>query len=131
MPEYRRAFVPGGTFFLTIVTFERLPLFSDRTHIRMLRAAVRRVKRERPFAMNAYAILPDHLHFVWTLPEGDSDFSRRIGRMKALFTKTLRAVQNGGQCPPYGLTIGVARVMVGCREYLSSIVWQVGQVNEL
>jgi len=101
MPEYRRAFVPGGTFFITIVTFDRHPLFSDRTNILMLRAAVRRVKRERPFATNAYVILPDHLHFVWTLPVGDSDFSRRIGRMKALFTKMRPAGQNGGQCPPY------------------------------
>ena len=100
MPEYRRAFVPGGTFFLTVVTYRRKPLFAEERNVAMLRTALAAVKRERPFETLAVVVLPDHLHFVWELPPHDADFSTRVGRMKVLFTRAFRAA-DGGRCPAY------------------------------
>jgi REP element-mobilizing transposase RayT len=90
---------PGGTFFLTIVTYARTPLFADRVNVELLRSIVAAVKRERPFAIPGAVILPDHLHFMWELPAGDGDFSTRVGLVKARFTKALRghpAAHRGG-----------------------------------
>lgn len=101
MPQYRRAFAPGGTFFLTIVTQERRPLFAEIANLTRLFAAIHKVQEERPFVMRAYVVLPDHLHVIWELPPGATDFSTRVGRMKAFFTKSLRKA-HGGQCPPCG-----------------------------
>ena len=100
MADYRRADQPGGTYFFTLVTYKRQPIFADAANVDLLRAAVLAVMNERPFEFLAGAVLPDHAHYLWTLPPGDADFSTRIGRMKVLFTKSLRA--DGGQCPPYG-----------------------------
>lgn len=91
MPDYRRAFHPGGTFFFTLVTHQRHPFFAEPSNIERLRAAVITVLNERPFEFLAGVVLPDHAHYLWTLPPGDADFSTRIGRMKVLFTKSLRA----------------------------------------
>ena len=93
--NYRRAFLPGGTFFFTVVTAERRPLFADRTNVATLRSAFRQIQEQRPFTVEAAVILPDHLHCIWTLPPGDADFSTRWRLIKTWFTKhsdsTLRA----------------------------------------
>lgn len=91
MADYRRAVQPGGTFFFTLVTHHRQTLFSDPANVDRLRKAVLAVMNERPFEFLAGVVLPDHVHYLWTLPPGDSDFSTRIGRMKVLFTKSLHA----------------------------------------
>jgi putative transposase len=92
MPNYRRVYLPGGTFFFTIVTEGRYPLFDADANVLLLRAAVAATREEKPFQIVAAVVLPDHLHFIWTLPDDDSDYSWRIGRMKALFTKSLKEV---------------------------------------
>lgn len=89
MPNYRRAYVPGGTYFLTIVAFHRRPTFTGPQQVERLRCALKQVMREAPFQMPAAVVLPDHLHFLWCLPRGDTDYSRRVGRMKVLFTRSL------------------------------------------
>jgi len=89
MPDYRRSHQRGGTFFFTIVTYQRQHLFADAANVDRLRAAVLSVMNERPFEFVAGVVLPDHVHYLWTLPPDDDDFSNRIGRMKALFTKSL------------------------------------------
>ncbi|HEY7088814.1 MAG TPA: transposase [Tepidisphaeraceae bacterium] len=89
MPDYRRAYQPGGTFFFTLVTNHRRPLFNDSANVERLRTALREVRQQWPFEPVAGVVLPDHLHFIWTLPPGESDYSKRIGRMKVLFTKSL------------------------------------------
>src|SRR5271154_5706059 len=83
MPDYRRAFLPGGTFFFTLVTYQRRPLFSLAANVEQLREAMRRVRSELPFDLVAAVILPDHLHVLMTLPPGDADYSGRLGRIKA------------------------------------------------
>jgi len=95
MPEYRRAYVPGGTYFLTMVTFERRALFADVENISRLRGALATVKQEMPFDVVGAVVLPEHGHFIWTLPENDEDFSKRVGRLKVLFTKDLPVTLRG------------------------------------
>jgi putative transposase len=85
MVAYRRNFVPGGTYFFTVVLENRRSsLLVDK--IASLRLAFRVARGERPFKIDAIVIVPDHLHTVMTLPEGDSDFSGRWRRIKSLFS---------------------------------------------
>ncbi len=76
MSNYRRAYVPGGTYFLTLVTYCRRPIFKELANANLLRAAIAKVKAKKPFEIIAAVILPDHLHFIWQLPPGDSDYSQ-------------------------------------------------------
>jgi len=89
VPNYRRFFVPGGTYFFTLVTHNRKPLFATAAHVQLFRNAVSEVKADQPFEIVAAVVLPDHVHFVWTLPTSDDDYSKRLGRVKARFTKRL------------------------------------------
>jgi putative transposase len=89
MSDYRRYFVPGATYFFTIVTNRRRKLFLTPQSIQRLRDAVRTVKDELPFDINAAVVLPDHMHFLWTLPPGDDGYSKRIGRIKVEFTRAI------------------------------------------
>ncbi len=88
--EYRRAFIPGGSLFFTLVTDKRRPLFHDGKNVGTLREAFRNVKIKRPFDIDAIVIMPDHLHCIWTLPPGDEDFSTRWRLIKTWFTKHYR-----------------------------------------
>ena len=89
MPEYRRTFIPGGSYFLTLTTYNRTPLFQSPENISRLRTAIKTVKLEMPFDIVGAVTLPDHLHFIWTLPPDDERYSIRVGRLKALFTRLL------------------------------------------
>jgi REP element-mobilizing transposase RayT len=76
MPNYRRAFEGGRTWFFTVNLLDRRKrLLVD--HIDALREAVRETRQRFPFEIDAMVVLPDHLHAVWTLPEGDCDFPVR------------------------------------------------------
>ncbi|PSB07631.1 transposase [filamentous cyanobacterium CCP1] len=90
MPDYRRVYLPGHTVFLTLVTYNRTPLFANSENVDRLRWAAATLRTEMSLEMMAAAILPDHVHFLWTLPPGDSDYSKRVGRLKVLFTRSLR-----------------------------------------
>jgi REP element-mobilizing transposase RayT len=88
MPNYRRAFVPGGCWFFTVALLERRnTLLVD--HIAILRDAVARTRERFPFEIDAVVVLPDHLHAVWTLPPGDADLSTRWRLIKTRFAKEL------------------------------------------
>jgi len=87
MPDYRRVFRPGGTFFFTVVTEDRAPIFEDSTARKFLHNAIAECKTARPFDLTAIVLLPDHLHAIWTLPEEDGDFSSRWAAIKARFTR--------------------------------------------
>ncbi len=88
MPDYRRNFLPGGSFFFTVNLLERRGDLLVR-HVDLLRESVRRVRRLHPFHIDAWVVLPDHLHCVWTLPPGDADFALRWRLIKLLFSKGL------------------------------------------
>ncbi|MCY1408675.1 REP-associated tyrosine transposase [compost metagenome] len=77
MPEYRRAAVSGGTYFFTVVTERRQHILTNPDIRQALRHAIQDVRKTRPFQIDAWVMLPDHLHAIWTLPDGDADFSNR------------------------------------------------------
>jgi putative transposase len=87
MPEYRRSFLPGGTFFFTVVTYHRQPILTTAEARALLHAAWIDVNERMPFATDAICLLPDHLHCILTLPEGDSNYSLRWGEIKKIFSK--------------------------------------------
>ena len=78
MSNYIRCYRPGGCYFFTVVTHHRRPLFANKNHIMLLKSAFKKVKEKFPFSMNAFVILPDHLHCLWKLPENDSDYSTKL-----------------------------------------------------
>jgi putative transposase len=89
MPDYRRYRLPGGTYFFTVNLLQRYPNDLLVRHIDILRAVVRAVREKRPFVIDAWVVLPDHLHCVWTLPPGDDDFANRWRLIKQGFSKAL------------------------------------------
>ncbi|MEP5152551.1 transposase [Planktotalea sp.] len=88
MSNYLRPKIPGATIFFTV---------GLRTHgsdlllreIHLLRSAVQRTLRERPVTVNAWVVLPDHMHCIWTLPAEDHDFSTRWRVIKSRFSHGL------------------------------------------
>ena len=87
MADYRRYFVPGGTFFFTVVTFDRVELFANQLARKILGDKMRECHKQWPFEVNAIVLLPEHLHTIWTLPRGDASYPRRWGWIKKEFTK--------------------------------------------
>lgn len=77
MSRYRRANVEGATYFFTLVTERRQSILTNEDVREALRAAILKVRSTHPFEIDAWVLLPDHLHCIWTLPEGDADFSTR------------------------------------------------------
>jgi putative transposase len=92
MPNYRRNFVPGGSYFFTVALAQRSSSLLT-SNIDLLRSAVYRVKRELPFELVAMVVLPEHLHCVWTLPAGDVDYPMRWKKIKALFSRGIPATE--------------------------------------
>lgn len=87
MPNYRRARVAGATCFFTVVTARRCRILATPRAVRALRESIASARRLQPFSIDAWVVLPDHMHAIWTLPAGDDDYSTRWGRIKAGFTK--------------------------------------------
>jgi putative transposase len=85
--HYRRVYIEGGSYFFTVITEKRRKIFADDDNVKRLRAAFKTVMQKRPFVIAAAVVLPDHLHFIWTLPEHDSDYSTRWRLIKTAFTK--------------------------------------------
>ena len=82
MAKFRRVFTPGATWFFTVAAARRGPLLTDPRVISAFGTAMREVRQALPFSMPAWVILPDHLHVIWTLPEGDTDYPRRWSIIK-------------------------------------------------
>jgi putative transposase len=88
MPDYRRNRVAGGTFFFTVNLRDRHSHLLV-MQIDVLHQAVRQVRARAPFRIDAWVVLPDHMHCLWTLPEGDADFPGRWRAIKIAFAKSL------------------------------------------
>jgi putative transposase len=99
--QYRRAFIPGGSFFFTLVTEKRRPIMASAESVEALRRAFRNVRQSRPFEIDAMVVMPDHLHCIWTLPPGDADFATRWRLIKTWFTKhsdpAIRGIRNASR----------------------------------
>ena len=89
MPNYRRAYHPGGTYFFTVNLLERHGNDLLVKHIGLLREVVRTVRASHPFEIHAWAVLPDHMHCVIRLPQEDIDFTVRWRLIKAGFSRRL------------------------------------------
>jgi putative transposase len=98
--RYRRVFVPGASYFFTLVTHERAPIFSDSAAIDLYRRAVRKVQIARPFTLDAEVILPDHVHLLCTLPDGDADYPTRVRLIKTAFTRIMHSRTADGEASP-------------------------------
>ena len=90
MPNYRRVRIAGGSYFFTVNLLERRRTLLT-NHIADLRAVFRAVRQKHPFHIDAIVVLPDHLHCIWTLPEGDVDYSTRWQLIKAGFARRIVA----------------------------------------
>jgi putative transposase len=87
MTEYRRANVPGASWFFTVNLAQRKNNNLLVAQIDMLRGAFKTVQAAHPFRMDAIVILPEHLHCIMTLPEGDANFSVRWNLIKSNFSR--------------------------------------------
>jgi putative transposase len=110
--RYRRASVPGATYFFTVVAERRRPLFRSLSAVRALEEAVAAVQARHSFEIEAQVMLPDHLHVMWTLPDGDADFSTRWRLIKSGFTRS------------YVRTTGVVARSASRRAKSEQGVWQ-------
>src|SRR5256885_1272194 len=100
MSNYRRYFVPGGSYFFTLVAHDRRPFLCDPLARRCLRQAIQEIQSKRPFEMPAIVLLPDHLHAIWTLPPGDDAYPVRWRRIKEEFTQNYLAGGGVGVSAP-------------------------------
>jgi putative transposase len=87
MPNDRRAWVPGGSFFFTPVTDRRRPLFPEARARNLLGSLFRQCQGKWPFTINALVLLPEHLPAIWSLPAGDAADPTRWGWIKKEFTR--------------------------------------------
>jgi putative transposase len=99
MSRYRRA-VGGNTFFFTVVTHRRRPILCEAPVIDALREAISHVRSSRPFVIDGFVLLPDHLHCVWTLPDEDVDFSIRWSLIKHHVSFACRGLYVDGSSTP-------------------------------
>ena len=86
MSDYRRYFVPGGSYFFTIVTYRRASFLCNPMAREILGAKIRECRSKWPFEINAILLMPDHLHTIWSLPPEDIAYPRRWGWIKKEFT---------------------------------------------
>ena len=90
MPRYRRANIKGGTFFFTVTLADRSSNVLVQ-QVETLRRIYQEVQKARAFETVAICILPDHLHAIWRLPEGDDDFPCRWNLIKGGFSRGISA----------------------------------------
>ena len=113
MTDYRRNRVPGGTYFFTVNLLDRRSDLLIR-EIAVLRHAVRKVRANAPFHIDAWVVLPEHMHCLWTLPEGDTNFSARWQAIKTEFSK----------CIALGEPLSVSRAAKGERGIWQRRFWE-------
>ena len=82
MAHYRRSHTPGATYFFTVVTYRRQSILCDDMVRHALRTAIVSARAARPFTIDAWVLLPDHMHCIWTLPSGDADYTTRWNLIK-------------------------------------------------
>jgi putative transposase len=90
MSHYIRARVEGGTYFFTGVTHERRRFLTSAPSRSGLRRAIAPARKNHPFHIDAWVLLPDHFHCIWTLPAGDADYSTRWNIIKAGFSSRMK-----------------------------------------
>lgn len=110
MPRYLRSRT-GSVFFFTLVAFDRRPILCADPIRRALRTAILNLCVTRPFAIDGWVLLPDHLHCIWTLPEGDHDYSTRWALLK-------RSVSH------FAADFAATQRTASARKHRESAIWQ-------
>ena len=91
MSNYLRMKQSGGCYFFTVATYRRQGFLTDELARHFLHEAIVKTRQNHPFEINAWVLLPDHLHCIWTLPDGDDDYSTRWNVIKTLFTRRAKS----------------------------------------
>ncbi|MBS3966513.1 MAG: transposase [Truepera sp.] len=94
MPNYRRYYQPGASYFFTVVTHRRQHFLLDEPIRAALRQAIQETRQSWPFKVEAWVMLPDHLHCIWTLPKDDPNFFRRWSLIKGGVSRRCQEYQN-------------------------------------
>lgn len=89
MSNCRRSY-EGNTYLFTVVTYQRQPILCLDESRMALREAINEARKAHPFEIKAWVLLPDHLHCIWELPDGDVNYSMRWGLIKKGFTKRIK-----------------------------------------
>jgi putative transposase len=111
MSRFRRS-LTGTTYFFTLVAYRRRPILCDDAILRALREAILAVRARRPFTIDAWIQLPDHLHCIWTLPRDDHDFAQRWSEIKHHVSYNCRHLYDD------------APVSAGMRRQRAATIWQ-------
>lgn len=113
MSNYRRTHVSEGTYFITQVTYQRDKWLCSDIGRKALREAIEKVREKYSFSIEAFVLLPDHFHCLWTLPANDSDLSVQLRLIKTYVTKH------------YGQALGINRdVSLSRQKRGESHLWQ-------
>lgn len=94
MSHYRRANTVGATYFFTAVTYRRRQFLCDEDVRLALRQSIDKVRAKHPFTIDAWVLLPDHIHTIWTLPPNDENFALRWQLIKRYVTQSCGARLN-------------------------------------
>jgi len=121
MPRYVRAKTKGSAFFFTVVLAERSSNLLVK-QVDRLRSAYRTVQRRRPFETIAICVLPDHIHAVWALPEGDADFSSRWNLIKAGFSRGIDAAPRSAS-KARKREKGIWQRVIGSMRFAMTLIW--------
>ena len=97
MPEYHRIKKAGGTYFFTVVTRGRRPILTFPEVRQALREGIFQVRQTMPFNIEAWVLLPDHLHAIWTLTEYDDRYAARWALIKSYVTKRCKNLFGHGE----------------------------------
>jgi putative transposase len=97
MTRYRRLHTPGATYFFTLASQARRALLTSDSVRQALRGAIAEVRSDAPFVICAWVLLPDHLHCIWELPDGDADYGRRWSIIKRRVTQACVGLENTGE----------------------------------
>ncbi|OQK16823.1 hypothetical protein AU255_02655 [Methyloprofundus sedimenti] len=87
MTDYRRLYVKGAMWFFTVNLAYRYQSTLLVDEINLLRESFRYVKERHACTINAIVFMPEHLHCIWTLPDGDADYSTRWKLLKSYFSR--------------------------------------------
>jgi putative transposase len=113
MTNYRRSDTVGASYFFTVNLADRSQSLLTE-HIASLRDAFEYTRQRHPFTVDAIVILPEHIHAIWTLPEGCSDFALRWRLVKTAFSRTL----------PHGERRSESRISKGERGIWQRRYWE-------
>ena len=81
---YRRVFLDGYSYYITMVTHQRNPILIE--NIELLRESFKYAKSLFLFHIDAIVVLPDHVHMIINVKSA-KDYPKIISSIKRYFSK--------------------------------------------